>query len=107
MTSALDRPRTAGSDFAALNRRITEAGLLERRPAYYAVRMTVVAVMFAAAWAAVFLIGSSWWQLAVAGFMGVAFSQVALLAHDVAHRQVFRTRRTSDLVGRSVGNVGV
>ncbi|MEV6492675.1 acyl-CoA desaturase, partial [Actinoplanes sp. NPDC051633] len=40
MPRAVERPRTAaGSDFAALNRRIAEAGLLERRPAYYAVRM--------------------------------------------------------------------
>ncbi|WP_328478563.1 acyl-CoA desaturase [Actinoplanes sp. NBC_00393] len=107
MTSAIVRPRAAGSDFAVLNRRVTEAGLLERRPAHYAVRMTAVAVMFAAAWAAVFLIGSSWWQPAVAVLMGVVFAQVALLAHDVAHRQVFRTRRTSELVGRMVGNVGI
>ncbi|MEU4427392.1 acyl-CoA desaturase [Actinoplanes sp. NPDC024001] len=107
MTSATERPRTAGSDFAALNRRITDAGLLERRPAYYAVRMTVVGVMFAAAWATVFLVGSSWWQPAVAGLMGVTFAQVALLAHDVAHRQVFRTRGTSELVGRLMGNVGI
>ncbi|MBB2947676.1 fatty acid desaturase [Actinoplanes lutulentus] len=99
--------RTTGSDFAALNRQISEAGLLERRPAYYAVRGAVVAAMFVAAWTAHFLIGSSWWQLAVAGFVGIAFSQVALLAHDIAHRQVFRTRGTSAVVGRMVANVGV
>jgi fatty acid desaturase len=106
-TSAVQRPRTAGSDFTVLSRRIAESGLLERRPIYYAVRMSVVAVMFAAAWIAFFVIGSSWWQLVVAVFLGVAYSQVALLAHDVAHRQVFRTRRTSALVGRIMGNVGV
>jgi hypothetical protein len=39
------RSRAAGSDFAALNRQITKAGLLERRPAYYAIRMSVVAAM--------------------------------------------------------------
>ncbi|BAL86057.1 putative fatty acid desaturase [Actinoplanes missouriensis 431] len=106
-TSAPERPRTAGSDFAALNRRITEAGLLERLPAYYAVRISVVAAMFVAAWAVVPLLGSSWWQLAVAALLGVVFAQVALLAHDVAHRQVFRTRRTSELVGRTVANAGI
>ncbi|WP_433832470.1 fatty acid desaturase family protein [Actinoplanes sp. CA-015351] len=99
--------RPAGSDFAALNRQISEAGLLERRPVYYAVRGAVVAAMFVAAWTAHVLIGSSWWQLAVAGFVGIAFSQVALLAHDIAHRQVFRSRGTSAVVGRMVANVGV
>ncbi|BAL89244.1 putative fatty acid desaturase [Actinoplanes missouriensis 431] len=107
MTSAMKRPRVSGSDFAALNRRIAEAGLLDRRPAYYAVRMTVVTAIFAGAWAAFVILGESWWQLAVAVLMGVAFSQVGLLAHDVAHGQVFRTRRYSCLVGRIAGNVAV
>ena len=107
MTTSVTRPRTAGSDFAALNRRITEAGLLERRPAYYAVRMSVVATMFSAGWAAFFLIGSSWWTLAVAAFAGITFSQVALLGHDIAHRQVFRTKKPSGVAGRIVANIAV
>ncbi|GAA4934359.1 fatty acid desaturase family protein [Actinoplanes utahensis] len=106
MTSA-ERTRTAGSDFAALNRLVVAAGLLERRPAHYAVRMSVVLLMFVAAWSAFFLIGASWWQLLVAVFLGAVFSQVGLLAHDVAHRQVFRTRTSSELVGRLLGNVGI
>jgi fatty acid desaturase len=101
------RPRAAGSDFAALNRQITESGLLERRPTYYAVRMGVVAAMLGAVGVAFVLVGSSWWTLLVAVFLGVAFSQAALLAHDVAHRQVFRTRKASDVVGRFAANVVV
>lgn len=31
--SVLQRPRTAGSDFATSNRQIIDAGLLDRRPA--------------------------------------------------------------------------
>jgi fatty acid desaturase len=105
--SVTQRPRTAGSDFALLNRQITEAGLLERRPAYYAVRFSVVAALFAGGWLAFALVGSSWWTLAVAGLMGIVFSQAALLAHDVAHRQVFRTRRPSDVAGRIAANLVV
>jgi len=30
-----------------------------------------------------------------------------VLAHDVAHRQVFRSRRRSELVGRLLGNFGI
>jgi fatty acid desaturase len=105
--SVTQRPQTAGSDFAALNRQIVEAGLLERRPAYYAVRVSVVSAMFAGGWLVFFLLGSSWWTIAVAAWLGVVFSQVALLAHDVAHRQVFRTKKPSELAGRIAANVAV
>jgi fatty acid desaturase len=37
----------------------------------------------------------------------VLYGQIALLAHDVAHRQVFRTRRPSAIAGRILGNVGI
>jgi hypothetical protein len=43
------RPRAVGSDFAALTRRITESGLLERLPAHHAVRIGVVATMLGGA----------------------------------------------------------
>src|SRR5690349_13937217 len=88
--STTQRPRIAGSDFAALNRQIVKSGLLDRRPAYYAVRMSVVTAMLAAVWVAFALVGASWWNIAVAGLLGVVFSQTGLLAHDIAHRQVFR-----------------
>jgi fatty acid desaturase len=108
MTAAVTRrPGAAGSDFAALNRQITDAGLLERRPAYYAVRMSVVAAMLGGVCAAFLVVGSSWWTLLVAAILGVVFAQAALLAHDVAHRQVFRTRKPSDVVGRLIGNMVV
>jgi fatty acid desaturase len=108
MTTATARPRpAAGSDFAGLNRRINAAGLLRRQPAYYAIRLTIVSVMVAGGWAAFFLIGSSWWTLLVAVFLAVTFAQVGLVAHDLAHRQVFRTRRPSEIAGRIAGNLGI
>jgi fatty acid desaturase len=108
MTTTADRPRTAaGSDFAELNRRINAAGLLRRRPAYYAVRLSVVSVALIAGWTAFFLIGSSWWTLAVAAFLAVVFAQVALVAHDLAHRQVFRTNAPSRRAGMIAGNLAI
>ena len=41
------------------------------------------------------------------GVPGVVFAQVALVAHDLAHRQVFRTRRPSEIAGRIAGNLGI
>ncbi|GIJ36057.1 fatty acid desaturase family protein [Micromonospora sediminimaris] len=98
---------TTGSDFAVLARRITGAGLMRRRPAYYLVRLSAVALMYVGGWTAFFVIGSSWWQMITAVFLAVTFAQVALVAHDLAHRQVFRTRRPSELAGLLAGNLGV
>jgi fatty acid desaturase len=108
MTITTDPARTkAGSDFAALSRQVTAQGLMNRRPGYYALRLTAVALMLIGGWTAFFLIGSSWWQLAVAAWLAITFAQMALVAHDLAHRQVFRTKRPSEIAGRLVGNLGI
>jgi fatty acid desaturase len=108
MTTTTQLPRSAtGSDFAELGRRITGAGLLDRKAGYYTVRMGVVALMLLGGWTAFFLIGSSWWTLAVAAFLAVTFAQVALVTHDLAHRQVFRTATPSSRAGIIAGNLAV
>jgi fatty acid desaturase len=107
MTTMTERPPLAGSDFAELNRRVSAAGLLRRRPAYYALRVGVVAAALVAGWSVFFLVGSSWWTLAVAAFLAVVFAQVALVAHDLAHRQVFRTNRPSARAGLIAGNLAI
>jgi fatty acid desaturase len=107
-TATTERPATgAGSDFAELSRRINAAGLLQRRPAYYALRLGLVAAAYVAGWTAFFLVGASWWTLAVAAFLAVVFAQVALVAHDLAHRQVFRTNTASGRAGLIAGNLWI
>ncbi|MDP9866733.1 MULTISPECIES: fatty acid desaturase family protein [Streptosporangium] len=96
-----------GSDFARLARRIAEAGLLERRPGHYALRLALVAAAFAGGWAAFFAVGDSWYQLLVAAFLALVFAQIALVAHDLAHRQVFRSRRASGIAGLVAGNLAI
>jgi fatty acid desaturase len=108
MTAATMRPRTtSGSDFAELNRRVNALGLLRRQPGYYALRLTAVGLMVTSGWVAFFLVGRSWWTLLVAAFLAAAFAQLALVAHDLAHRQVFRTKRPSAIAGRLAGNLGI
>jgi fatty acid desaturase len=102
-----ERSAVAGSDFAALNRRINALGLMRRRPAYYVLRLVAVGLLVVAGWTAFLLIGSSWWTLVVAVGMAVAFAQLALVAHDLAHRQVFRTKRPSEIAGMVAGNLGI
>ncbi|MET0135612.1 MAG: acyl-CoA desaturase [Kibdelosporangium sp.] len=96
-----------GSDFAGLSRLVTGAGLLDRRPGYYVARFGAIAALYAAGVVTFGYLGDSWWQLLVAVFFAVLFGQVALVAHDLAHRQVFRTRRPSEVAGRLLGNLGI
>lgn len=94
-----------GSDYAQLSRRVRAAGLLDRRPGYYVARISLVVGLWLAGWAAFALLGPSWWQLAVAAFMAVMFSQAGFLGHDAGHRQVFASRRANDVLGVIAGNV--
>jgi fatty acid desaturase len=100
-------PLAAGTDFARLSRRVTEAGLMTRRPGYYAIRIGLLAACYLGGLAAFVALGDSWWQLLVAVLFAVLFGQVALVSHDLAHRQVFRTRRPSEIAGLIAGNLGV
>jgi hypothetical protein len=97
---------TCGSEYAQLSWQIKEAGLLEQRPGYYIWKITLTAAALAAGWAA-FVLGDSWWQLAVATFLAVVFTQIGFLGHDAGHRQVFRTRRPSCVAGILLGNLGI
>ena len=88
-----------GSDYAELPRQIRRDGLLNRRPRYYAIRITILAVLYAAGWAAVVALGDSWYQLLVAIYLAVIFGQIGFLGHEAGHRQIFRSRRANDVVG--------
>ncbi|TDQ53288.1 fatty acid desaturase family protein [Actinorugispora endophytica] len=93
-----------GSSYAELSRQMKRAGLLERRAGHYAVRIAVNAAFYAGCWTAFALIGDSWWQMATAVLLGVAFTQSGFLGHDAGHRQVSASRRVNDAVGLLHGN---
>ncbi|MER5973216.1 acyl-CoA desaturase [Streptomyces sp. NPDC002055] len=103
MTADTSAHPSPGSDFARLSRRVAEAGLMRRCHGYYVIRIAAVATLYAVGWVAFVLVGDSWWTLVIAVFMALLFGQVALVAHDVAHRQVFRRRRASEICGRIAG----
>ena len=99
--------RLRGSPYALLLRQVKQAGLLDRRPGYYLPRIGIVTILLAAGWIAFVLVGQSWWQLTVAGFLAVVFAQVGFLAHDAGHQQIFTTRRSNDMVGILLANLAV
>ncbi|PZF85064.1 fatty acid desaturase family protein, partial [Micromonospora deserti] len=107
LEAVADPPVRRGSDYAQLSRQISGAGLLERRPGWYVVRIVLTLGLFAAGWAAVALVGDSWAQLLVAAGLAVATTQVAFLGHDAGHRQMFRRRGPSEAVGLLAGNLAV
>ncbi len=91
--------------YRALAVQIRDAGLLNRRPDYYSVKIVLTLAAFAAGWAALFVVGNSWVTLALAAFMGVMFTQLGFIGHDAGHQQVFRSRRANRLLGLTVGNL--
>lgn len=97
--------KTRGSDFSELSRRISEAGLLRRRPLYYTVRFGLVALALSGCVGAFLALGDSWGQLFVAVALAVVFGQLGLAAHDLAHRQVFSRRRPSEAGGLLVADL--
>jgi fatty acid desaturase len=103
MTPEPAAPR--GSDYAALTRQVRQSGLLDRRPWYYAWKITLTAAALALGWAAFAAIGNSWWQLGDAVFLAMVFAQIGFLGHDAGHRQVFRTRLPNTVLGLACGNL--
>ncbi len=96
-----------GSEYAQLSRQVRQAGLLDRRPWYYMGKIGATVGLLAAGWAAFVLVGDSWWQLAVAAFLAVMFTQAGFLGHDAGHRQIFRSRRANYVIGVLLGNLGI
>jgi fatty acid desaturase len=93
------------NDFAELYRRVKAAGLLKTRPDYYAWKIALNLALLGAGWTAFFLVGDSWWLLAVAVFLAFAFVQTGFIGHDAGHLQISRGRRNSELLGLIHGNL--
>ncbi len=96
-------PRGLGnptSDFAALLRMVEGAGLLRRRRGFYLAMYIGTAALFIASWVAFALLRGTWYELIVAAMLGALFTQFAFLAHESAHRQVWRTGPVNDAWGR-------
>jgi fatty acid desaturase len=99
--------RPGGTDYARLSGAVRQAGLMDRRPGNYAWRIAITVLLLAAGWAVFVLVGNTWWQLLVAAFLAVMFTQVSFLGHDAGHRQICASRRLSYVLGVALGNLGV
>ena len=90
--------------FRALALQVRAIGLLDRRPRYYRIKITLTIFAFFAGWTLFVIAGNSWTTLAVAPLVGMMFTQLGFIGHDAGHNQVFGARRRNRLLGLTVGN---
>jgi fatty acid desaturase len=79
-------------------------GLLTRARAFYAFVGAALLLAFAGCVAGFILLGDSWFQLLIAGALGILFTQVAFLSHEAAHRQILVSGPANDRLARILGN---
>ncbi|MGO1181444.1 MAG: fatty acid desaturase family protein [Micrococcaceae bacterium] len=86
---------------------VKQAGLMGRRRDYYAWTGLVLTLMLGGIVTGVILLGDSWFQLLMAGALGIVLTQFAFLAHEAAHRQIFASSKSNDRLGRFLANIVV
>ncbi len=101
VTEGLER-RT---DYGELCHQLRLLGLLDRRTGYYTLKIALTLLVVAGGWAGFALLGNSWATLAVAAFLGLAFSQVVFLGHDAGHQQICSSKQNNRRLGLVVGNL--
>src|SRR5690349_18967529 len=75
--------------YTELSEMVTGSGLMRRRYGYYWTKLIAAPVVIAVALAVFVLLGDTWWQLITGAVLAVLLTQVAMLGHDAAHRQIF------------------
>ena len=105
ITGELDQVEPARSEYAELARMVRAQGLLERRRAYYVVKIGVVVGALVVLAALAVVVGDRWWNLAVAVGLAVVLAQLGFLGHDAGHRQICAHRRGNDLIGFVVADL--
>ncbi|KAA9084938.1 acyl-CoA desaturase [Microbacterium radiodurans] len=95
--------------YTDVSRVVRESGLLQRTPRFYALVGAALLLALGGCVTGFVLLGDSWFQLLIAGALGILFTQVAFLAHEADHRQVLTSGPGNDLLARilAVGVVGM
>jgi len=88
---------------------VRETGLLRRAEWFYALVGAALLLAFGGVVTGFILLGHTWYQLLMAGALGILFTQVAFLAHEAAHRQILASGPANDRLGRilAAGIVGI
>lgn len=99
------RTTRAPNDFTDLAKLVGASGLMRRRYGYYWAKLIGAVLVLAAALVGFVLVGDSWWQLFMGAGLAIVFTQIAMLGHDAAHRQIFVSGRWNDWTSMVLGNL--
>ena len=86
-------------EYLELRRLVRQAGLLERQPLYYTVKVLIGVALLGIGLTVMALVDTWWVQLINAVFVGFTFSQVAFIGHDAGHYQIARSARRNEMFG--------
>jgi fatty acid desaturase len=95
------------TEYSALMQTVRNLGLLRRRRTFYWILFSSLIVALGGAVAGFVLLGDSWFQLIIAGVVGIIMTQFAFLAHEASHRQVFESGKANDRAGRWLADLVV
>ena len=95
------------TEYSALLRTVRDAGLLRRRTGFYWIVFALITAALGGTITGFVLLGDSWFQLLMAGALGIILTQYAFLAHEASHRQVFTSGPANDTAGRTLANLFV
>ncbi len=93
--------------FTDLAQQVRDEGLNDRTSWFYLAVGGGLLMALSGAVAGMVLLGDSWFQLLMAGALGIIFTQFAFLGHEAAHRQVLRSGPANDRLGRVVATLFV
>src|SRR6267142_22160 len=105
LTASPDAAVKNEPDYTILKRRIQDAGLLEKRPGYYALSITTNLVVWTFCLVLVFTLGAVWAQALAAVALGIVSVQLGFQLHDSGHRQMFASPGKNALVGLVTANL--
>jgi fatty acid desaturase len=87
---------------------VREMGLLQRAPRFYSFVAAGIVLALGGAVTGFILLGDSWFQLLIAGALGIIFTQIAFLAHEAAHRQILSSGPANFRLARILaGSIGM
>lgn len=85
-------------DYRDLQQMVKNAGLLEKQPGYYTLKIVSTLGLLIGAIIAVPLLADNFWLLmASSAYMAFAFGQIGYVGHDAGHRAIFRSARGNEI----------
>jgi fatty acid desaturase len=101
------------SNFAQVLNLVRDAGYLKKKPSFYIIRLVVISVIASALWTGAGFLAwaatlNGWWMVlafAIVALLGVMSAQYGFIAHEAAHRQIFRNNKLNDWTGLILANL--